>query len=420
MVERRNGARSGVKLTLLLGALVLLNYVDRGALGIAAPRLEGALGLSKLEFGLAISAFAWVYAPAQFAVGWLADRFCVYRLIAAGLALWSAATLMTGFATTLAWLVAMRVLLGVGEGVAFPAASKIIARHVSPERRGIANGTLAAALAWGPALGTFAGGLLLQWSGWRAIFWVFGGVTLVWIVPWLIVSRSHWSKRGDAAHGDTVPVRAVMRAPAPWLLGIGHFCNTYGFFFLLAWLPLYLVQARGLSILAMTGMTTAVYLVQGAGALLWGAWSDARVRAGADEGVLRKGLMSFYQACMAIAILGAGLSQSTAALFGWLLLAGAVGGIGGSNCYAIAQMFAGPRAAGGLVGIMNGVGNTSGIVGPILTGWLIQAGGGDYHLAFYSAAAIAALGIVWWWAVVPPVARIDGEPRSISNNPAVR
>jgi len=417
MTGRTTTARAGFWLTLLLGALILLNYVDRGALGIAAPKLEGDLNLTKLEFGLAISAFAWVYAPAQFAVGWLADRFCVYKLIAAGLALWSAATLLTGFAQGLAWLVAMRVLLGIGEGVAFPAASKIIARHVAPERRGIANGTLAAALAWGPALGTFAGGLLLQWSGWRAIFWSFGALTLIWLVPWLRASRPHWSERSE--RGDVVPVREVMRSPTPWLLGVGHFCNTYGFFFLLAWLPLYLVQSRGLSILQMTAMTTTVYLVQGAGALLWGVWSDARVRAGADEGVLRKGLMSFYQACMAAAIMGAALSTSTGALFGWLLLAGAVGGIGGSNCYAIAQMFSGPRAAGGLVGIMNGVGNTSGIVGPILTGWLIQAGGGDYHLAFYVSAAIAALGIVWWWAVVPPVARIDLAPGSFSNKPAV-
>lgn len=397
------GDRAGFWLTLLLAALVLLNYVDRGALGIAAPKLEGDLQLTKLEFGLAISAFAWVYAPAQFAVGWLADRFCVYRLIALGLALWSLATLLTGFAQGLAWLIAMRVLLGIGEGVAFPAASKIIARHVPDARRGIANGLIAAALAWGPALGTFAGGLLLAGAGWRAIFWVFGGVTIIWLLPWLLASRGHWSDRASRS-GETVPVRAVLRQPTPWLLGIGHFCNTYGFFFLLAWLPLYLIQARGLSILEMTGITTTVYLVQGAGALAWGWWSDWMVRRGADEGRLRKGLMAFYQTALAVAILGTAYASSTQGLFGWLLLAGAVGGIGGSNCYAIAQIYAGPRATGGWVGIMNGLGNTSGIVGPILTGWLIQASGGDYHVAFLVSAGIAAFGAFWWWFALPAMA----------------
>src|ERR1051326_4892999 len=132
-MDTTRASRAGFWLTLLLGALVLLNYVDRGAIGIAAPKLKDELGLNAAEFGLAVSAFAWIYAPAQFAVGWLSDRFCVYRLIAVGLAIWSLATFATGFANSLAMLVMLRLLLGIGEGVAFPAASKIIARHVGGE-----------------------------------------------------------------------------------------------------------------------------------------------------------------------------------------------------------------------------------------------------------------------------------------------
>src|SRR3954449_6932567 len=136
------GKRAGLWLTLLLAAMVLLNYVDRGAVGIAAPKLKDELLLSATAFGVAVSAFSWVYAPAQFAVGWLSDRFCVYRLIAAGLAVWALATFLTGFVRGFAMLVVLRVLLGVGEGVAFPSASKIIARHVTAERRGLANSAL--------------------------------------------------------------------------------------------------------------------------------------------------------------------------------------------------------------------------------------------------------------------------------------
>src|SRR5881628_2263501 len=88
---RRRGA--GLWLTLLL-----LNYVDRGAIGIAAPKLKDELMLSAAAFGLVVSAFSWVYAPAQFAVGWLSDRFCVYRMIALGIAVWALATFLTGFA----------------------------------------------------------------------------------------------------------------------------------------------------------------------------------------------------------------------------------------------------------------------------------------------------------------------------------
>ncbi|MBV9527112.1 MFS transporter, partial [Sphingomonas sp.] len=92
--EALRGGRAGFWLTVLLGALILLNYIDRGAVGIAAPRLKDDLMLSATAFGVAVSAFSWIYAPAQLAVGWLSDRFCVYRLIAAGLVVWALATFL--------------------------------------------------------------------------------------------------------------------------------------------------------------------------------------------------------------------------------------------------------------------------------------------------------------------------------------
>jgi len=409
-------ADAGFWLTLLLGALVLLNYVDRGAIGIAAPKLKDELGLNPEQFGLAVSAFAWIYAPAQFAVGWLSDRFCVYRLIALGLAIWSLATFFTGFADGLAMLVMLRLALGIGEGVAFPAASKIIARHVSGERRGIANGVPAAALAFGPALGTFAGGLILTYSGWRTIFFTFGAVTILWLVPWLLASRPQWRSH-DAASDRAIGLRDVMRQPIVWSMGIGHFMNTYGFYFLLAWLPLFLVKSRGISILTMTAMTTVAYVLQGCGALFWGWWSDRAVRRGAQEGRLRKGLMSLYLAVTAVAILGIGFSTSTGAIFAWLIVNALFAGIGGANCYAISQVYAGPEAAGRWVGVMNGIGNLSGVVGPILTGMLIQRTG-SYMSAFVLSAAIVGVGAFWWWFALPKVRQLSFTNRRTAPQPA--
>jgi len=395
---------AGLWLTLLLGALVLLNYVDRGAIGIAAPRLKDDLQLSAAEFGVVVSAFSWVYAPAQFTIGWLADRFCVYRLIAVGLALWAAATLLTSIANGFAMLVALRLLLGVGEGVAFPSASKIIARHVTGTHRGLANSILAAALAWGSALGTFGGGLILNAFGWRPIFIVFGLATLLWLGPWFFASKPHWRSQAPAG-GASVPLRRLLREPTVWTMGLGHFCVTYGFYFVLAWLPLYLVKSRGLSILEMTAMVTTVYVVQGVGAIAWGWLSDRWVRRGVDEGRLRKALICLYQGATAAAILGVLFSGSNAALFGWLLLMGVFGGLGGTNPYAIAQIYAGPEAAASWVGIMNGLGNLSGIAGPILTGVLIQQTG-SYSIAFIASAAITGFGAFWWWFALPPIRQL--------------
>ena len=393
--------RAGLWLTLLLAAMVLLNYVDRGAVGIAAPKLKDELMLSAAAFGVVVSAFSWIYAPAQFAVGWLSDRFCVYRMIAAGLGIWALATLLTGFANGFVMLVALRVMLGIGEGVAFPSASTIIARHVTAERRGLANGVVAVSLAWGPALGIFAGGLILRYYGWRPIFFTFGSITLLWIVPWLFVSKPQW-RRFEHGSGKDVPVGRVMRNRTVWLMGIGHFCNTYGFYFLLAWLPLFLVKERGIPILVMTGMITVAYIVQGFSALGWGWVSDRLIKTGWNEGRLRIGLMCLYQLTAAGSILGIGFSTSPTMILAWLVFGALFGGIGGAHVYAIAQIYAGPRASGTWVGVMNGVGNTSGIVGPILTGLLIQESG-SYLPAFLAAAAIVAFGGIWWWVALPSV-----------------
>ncbi|MEA3081821.1 MAG: hypothetical protein QOD54_1489 [Sphingomonadales bacterium] len=397
--------RAGFWLTLLLAAMVLLNYIDRGAVGIAAPKLKDELMLSAAAFGVVVSAFSWVYAPAQFAVGWLSDRFCVYRMIAVGLGVWALATFLTGFATGFAMLVVLRVMLGIGEGVAFPSASKIIARHVTPERRGLANGAVAVSLAWGPALGIFAGGLILRYYGWRPIFLVFGSVTLLWIIPWLFVSKPQWRRYAHGS-GRDVPVGRVMRNRTVWLMGIGHFCNTYGFYFLLAWLPLFLVKERGIPILVMTGMITISYIVQGFSALSWGWLSDRLVKSGWDEGRLRIGLMSVYHLASAASIVGVGFSASNSMILAWLVFGALFGGIGGAHVYAIAQIYAGPRASGTWVGVMNGVGNTSGIVGPILTGLLIQKTG-SYVAAFLVSAAIVAFGAIWWRVALPKIEQVN-------------
>lgn len=399
-VERRGN--TGVWLTVLLALFIVINYVDRGAVGIAAPKLKQELALNHEQFGLAVSAFAWIYAPAQFFVGWLTARICVYRLLAAGLVLWAAATFLTGFVGGLAGLVTMRFLLGIGEGVAFPCASKVIAEHVPAHRRGIANAMLASALGLGPALGTFAGGLILAVYGWRPIFWIFGVLTLLWLVPWTTASKPHWKSLERARAETPVPFWEIARKRGAWSMGVAHFANTYPFFFLLAWLPLYLVENRGFSILEMTKITTIVYLLQAGSAPLWGWLSDWLVANGNREATVRRGSVMLYQLAVGISVIVAGLAPSREVLISALFCAGMCGGIGGQVSYQISQMFAG-KSSGAWVGVVNGIGNTSGIVGPLLTGWVIQASGGNFLSAFLLAGAISLASILWWMFVVPPI-----------------
>jgi len=391
-------------LVVLLGVAILLNYTDRGAIGIAAPLMTSELKLDPEAFGLVLSAFFWVYAPVQLVVGWLVDRFSVYRLLAAGVLLWAAATLAMGLVAGFASLLLLRILLGMGETIAFPGASKIITRHVPDERRGMANAALALGIALGPALGTLIGGLILVSQGWRAIFIVFGAATLLWLVPWHFAIRNLEETERETRR-ETVPVSKLLGKWPLWSMSIAHVASNYVFYFLLGWLPLFLTKSRGLPIAEMTFIATLGYAAQAVSALGFGYVSDWWTRRGYGEAAVRRAMMFGGQLLAAGAVFGLAYAQTDAALALVLCVAGVATGALSLNTYAVAQMFAGQRTAGTWVGIQNAIGNLSGIFGPILTGFIVQRAG--YTSACIVTAAVAGAGALWWIVGVPKIREIE-------------
>ena len=391
-------------LIILLGAAVFLNYVDRGAIGIAAPVMKSDLGLSDEAYGVVFSAFFWIYAPVQLFAGWLCDRFSVYKLMAAGIVLWAGSTLLMGFAGGFASLLVLRIMLGIGESISFPGSSKIIARHVPAERRGVANAAVATGLALGPAVGTLAGGIILVNWGWPAIFFVFGVVTLLWLLPWKQTVAT-LPTTGHQDEGPRVPLGELLSKWPLWSMSIVHALGNYCFYFLLAWLPLFLTKSRGFSIGEMTMLATLGYAVQGACALGYGHFSDWWTRSGRSEAACRRWMMVASQLLAAAAILGLAFAHSALTIGILLCLAGAASASLSLNLYAVAQMFAGPRASGTWVGVQNAIGNLSGIIGPIVTGIVVQRAG--YNSAFILTAAIAAIGAIWWAIGVPRIQQVN-------------
>lgn len=401
-LARKQAVGAVPALVLLLGASVTLNYVDRGAVGVAAPLMTADLGLSATKFGVAVAAFYWIYAPIQLVLGRLCDRFSVYKLLALGTLLWSISTFLMGFVAGFLSLFLLRLILGIGESIAFPGSSKIICRHVAPERRGVANGVIAVALAAGPALGTLIGGSLLAAFGWRVMFVIFGLASAVWLLPWQRVVRA--LPADEVANETSFPVRKILGRWSLWSMGIGHALSNYGFYFLLAFLPLYLVRQRGLTIMEMTMLATLGFAVQAVAALTLGAISDRWTRSGRSEAVVRRWMLSGGQLAAGASIIGIFLAHDIATVAVLLCLAGVATGALSLNLYAVAQMFAGPRASGTWVGIQNAVGNTSGIVGPVISGIIIDRAG--YGGAFALTAAVTAFGALWWIWGVPRIEQV--------------
>ena len=392
-------------LVLLLGVAIFLNYVDRGSLPVASPKLIGELRITPEAYGWAVSAFFWVYAPVQLFAGWLCDRFSVYKLLAGGIMLWAASTLLMGFVGGFASLFVLRIMLGIGESLAFPGSSKIIARHVPADRRGIANAIVATGLALGPAVGTLVGGLLVANWGWRAMFFFFGAVTLLWLLPWAQTVRS-LPTTGHHDEGAAVPLRALIGKWPLWSMSIVHSLGNYCFYFLLAWLPLYLTKSRGFSVSEMAWLAALGYAVQGACALGYGHFSDWWTRSGRSEAVCRRWMMVASQVLAAAALLGLAFAYSALSIAILLCLAGAASASLSLNLYAVAQMFAGPRASGTWVGFQNALGNMSGIIGPPITGLLVQKDFSGFGTACIVTAGIAAFGALWWAVGVPRIAPV--------------
>ena len=264
----------------LLAMSVFINYIDRGSLSIAAPALQNELRLSPAQLGILLSSFFWTYAGFQILSGWLVDRFQVNWVLAAGFFVWSAATAATSIAHSFTMLLALRLLLGAGESVAFPSYSKILAKHCPEILRGRANALISSGIAAGPAFGIFFGAMLMARYGWRPFFIALGFLSLLWLFPW-----TKWMPTGP---GLAVPstarapgIREILKHRSAWGTFAGLFAYNYLSYFLLTWLPSYLVHEQNFSMQKMGGIGGAAYLILALSALISGWISDFWIARGA-------------------------------------------------------------------------------------------------------------------------------------------
>lgn len=379
-------------MTALVVIAVLVNYVDRGNLALAAPLLTKEWHLSASQLGLLLSAFFWTYMLLQIPAGWLVDRFDAGTALAAGFLMWTVATAMTGLVGSFGALLAMRLVLGAGEAIVFPANSKIYSECIEEKDRGFANGLVTAAIHGGTAVGTLGGGLLMARFGWRATFIATGLIALAWLPPWL---RHKPKLAREQKEPRQVPgMLAIAGLRQFWGAAIGHCCSNYLLYFLMSWLPYYLVQERHLSMTSMTGTATLLYAVTSVSAIVSGWAADVQIRSGVAVCLARKWTMTAGLLIATAALLGcAGAGQGNY-LF-WLTAIAVGTGTSGSGVFAMGQTLAGARVAGRWVGMQNCFANLSGVAGPALIGVLVERTG-SFRAAFAVSAGIALMGVVAW------------------------
>ncbi len=392
--------RAAWALLALLATAVFINYIDRGNLSIAAPLLKDELGVSPARLGFLLSAFFWTYAALQPVYGWLVDRLNVYGLFAACFCVWSLATAATGLVHVFTLLVFLRFLLGVSEAVIFPAISKIIALNYPEEHRGVANAVVIAGISLGPGLGLLLGGTLMAEFGWRPFFVVLGLVSLLWVPAW-IRWRPKTQPMAPSSNAAAPSLLEFLRLRSAWGTCCGLWCGNYVNYFLLTWMPYYLVRELHFSMRTMAKIGGSGYLLSAGCAAASGWLADRWIRAGASPTKVRKTFVAGAPVCVAVLFaLCATARPGTSVVL--LLIAMAFFGIGSSNVFAISQRLAGPDAAGRWVGFQNGFGNLSGAVVPVVTGLVLQHTG-HFAWALWITAGVELLAAVFWGLVLGPV-----------------
>ncbi|MCJ2013759.1 MFS transporter [Methylobacterium sp. J-076] len=406
----------------LLCIMYFITYLDRVNLATAGTVMMHDLGMSKTEFGLMLSAFAYPYAIFQVIGGSVGDRFGARRTLMICGIIWAAATVLTGLVGGLLSLFLARVLLGFGEGATFPTATRAMQNWTAPGKRGFAQGITHAFARLGNAVAPPIVAFLIYHFGWRVSFYVLGVISFVWVLIWYYYFRDDPSDhhRITQAELDTLPPprKVGIRQSVPWgaltrrmlPVSITYFCYGWTLWLFLGWLPTFFKESYGLDLKNSALFASGVFFAGVVGDTVGGLASD---KIGHRTGNVKLARLSV----IVVGFLGAAASLTgvffTRDLTYVALLL--------SSGFFFAELVIGPiwsvpmdiapKYAGTASGLMNTGSALAAIVSPVVFGFVVDKTG-SWTLPFVGSIGLCLLGAVLAFTMHPEREFIDppGEP----------
>ena len=402
------GYRRGAPLNtlLLLSSMSFLLYVDRVNLSTAAGPIMKELGLTNTELGIAFSAFAYSYAIFQVIGGWFSDRFgSRLTLLLCGM-IWVVTTMATGLVGSFSALLAVRFILGIGEGATLPAAGRALANWSPAGRRGFAQGITHSASRLGNALTPPIMAFLILTFSWRFSFFALGAVTAIWVVVWWLYFRDEPADhpgvtpealatlppyvRDRSSQSPKVPWGPLIRRMAPTVLV--YFCYGWTGWLFFTWLPTFFLHGYNLNIKSTALFTSAVFFSGVVGDTLGGVLSDWILRRTGNVEAARRNviLLSFGGALVFLlpAVFIHDLTTVTVCLsVAFFMLELTIGPV-----WAVPLDVA-PEYAGTASGLVNAGAAVAGIISPVVFGVIIDQTG-NWTLPFAGSIALLLVGII--------------------------
>ncbi|PLC15580.1 hypothetical protein BV582_15030 [Bacillus paralicheniformis] len=390
----------------MMWAAIAINYIDRTVLSAAAPYITEEFNLTAGQMGIIMSGFFWSYALLQLPSGWAADKYGQKKTLGFAVVWWSVATALTGLATGFKSLLGLRVALGVGEAAAYPSNAGIASKWFPKKERATVAGIFDSGSKFGGAVAMPLIAWMIAVFDWKLTFLLIGLVGVVWGIVWMIFFKENPAdhkrvNEAELAHiregqahmeetGGGQPLKwyQLFKYRNIWAMCIGFFMINYNSYFFITWLPTYLVKERGMDLIEMGIMAslpllTAMVVEVGAG------WMSDRIYA--------KGKLSLTAVRKLFLIIGLAMAScigfaafADSAILAVILLCVAKSGttVAASQVWALPGDVAPKNMTSMVAGIQNTVSNMGGVVGPIITGFIVGATGSFVPALLFSAALI--------------------------------
>jgi MFS family permease len=358
----------------LLTVGVVIAYTDRINLSAALPQIRTSFPISAAASGILLSAFFWAYTLLQTPAGWLVDRFGLKWPYAAGLFLWSAVSAATALVSSLNGLIAMRIVLGIGESIVTPASMRYLRDNFAEHERGLPIGIYFSGTKYGPAIGAPIATYLVLGYGWRWMFVLNGALCILWLVPWLLFVRDDGKSSHVQKESASVSWGAIFGSPLMWGTCVATFCYMYFVYFCMTWMPTYFKDRFGLSLTASGWFTFMSFGGMATVAILAGWAADRLIVRGRNPVSVRK-MFTIVGFVLAFSEVFAAFSHSTAATLFLAVFSLSGLGLATANYWALTQTLTPASASARVAGIQNTAANMAGIAAPWITGILVQRTG---------------------------------------------
>ena len=419
--EKATKKRFIVGLLLFLG--VIISYMDRSNLALAAPVIGVDLNLDSVQMGLIFSAFGWSYAILQIPGGLIVDKVKPRILYAIMLGGWSIATCLQSLVNGFSAFFGLRVILGIFEAPSYPTNNRVVTSWFPEQERATSTAFYTSGQYVGIAFFTPLLVYIQNAFGWRGMIFITGAIGVIYSIVWYLMYRDPKDSKANEAELNYIregggivdmdgkqnvrkaswsQLKYVLKNRNIWGVFIAQFCLSSILWFFLTWFPTYLVQYRGMGFIKMGFLASLPFLAAYVGILFSGFISDYLIKRGHSIGFARK-VPIVSGLILATSIIGANYVEDQTAVIAFMALA-----FFGNGLASITWVFVSALAPSHLLGLTGGIfnfmGNLSAIAVPIIIGFLAK--GGSFEPALVFISSLALIGALSYIFIVGKVERI--------------